>query len=107
MANPAAPFLFIKNKNNAMRKKLLLVFLFFSIQQAFCQNTPPSEIEENIIFKDTAENFVFDSIVNNFNELTNSKLIKHFKYIGEDPVVVLGKKSGDPYFICDYPRDPI
>lgn len=88
-----------------MKKNILLIVLFFYLQPLFSQTIKSNT--NNVIFKDTIENFVFDSIVNHFDELIEPRLIKHFKYLGKEPVFIVGQRSGDPHFICDYPQEPL
>ncbi len=59
-----------------------------------------------ITFKDTIHNFVFDSIWHNFGliDCTNNRLVKHFKYIGTEPISISRVWTGDPHHICGYPQ---
>jgi hypothetical protein len=62
-------------------------------------------------FKDTIYNFVFDSLNNDLGIVEpvnkNNRLAKKFIYIGDTPVFIVGQKSGDPHFICEYPKEPM
>jgi len=65
----------------------------------------------NMIFKDTIFNFAFDSIDNNLGKIVptneNNRLVKYFKYIGTEPIIITRAWTGDPHFICEYPREPL
>lgn len=91
-----------------MNKTLFIVFLILFNTQSYCQNK--NNKASAIIFKDTIEGFVFDSINNRLGdriESQNTKMIKHFKYLGKDTLFINKQSSGDPHFICEFPNGPI
>lgn len=90
--------------------KKTIVLYIFSLLSLLCRSQEKLEDSNpKIIFKDTLNNFVYDSISNNLGNLpitnTNSRLIKHFKYIGKEKVCIVKAWTGDPHFICEYPTD--
>ena len=90
-----------------MEKTIVLyIFLLFSF---LCQSQDKIKVEEAIVFKDTLNNFVYDSISNNLGKIPfsyeSSRLVKHFKYIGKDKIYILKAWAQDPHYICDYPTD--
>ena len=63
------------------------------------------------VFKDTVYNLAFDSLKHNCGQINpeaDSKyLVKHFKYIGKEPLRIIKAWTGDPHFICDYPKEDL
>jgi len=59
------------------------------------------------VFRDTMFNLVFDSLTHNFGDIKpiNNRLIKHFKYIGTEPIFISRTWTTDPHFICEYPKE--
>lgn len=90
-----------------LRRQVLsfsLIFMsFFAFSQAGEKN--------NVVFRDTIFNLAFDSLKHNFGEInpeTESKyLVKHFKYKGHKPLRIVKAWTGDPHYICDYPKEDL
>jgi hypothetical protein len=63
------------------------------------------------VFRDTVSCIAFDSISHNLGYIApvneNNRVVKYFKYLGKEPVVITRAWSPDPHFICDYPREPL
>lgn len=63
----------------------------------------------NIVFRDTIYNLVFDSLTHNLGDIdtphiNNSKIVKYFKYIGKQPLIMgRPQRGGEPSHICNYP----
>jgi len=92
---------------------ILIVFLFTSLV-TFGQVEKSSKLlvdSINVTFKDTVFNIAFDSIAHNLGKIVptneNNTLVKYFKYIGKEPIVITRVWTGDPHFICEYPREPL
>jgi hypothetical protein len=92
---------------------LLFLFLLMSIF-APGQNQKASDKQKqsaNIIFKDTLFNIAFDSVSHDLGMIKptneNNKLVKYFKNIGRDTIVIARAWSGDPHYICEYPKEPL
>jgi len=62
-----------------------------------------------IVFKDTIFSIVTDSLSHDLGDIpaVNNKLVKWFKYIGKEPVVIVKAWTNDPHFICGYPKEPL
>ncbi len=62
--------------------------------------------EGNVEFKDTLLSMVTDSFVTNLGNRpdTNLKLTKYFKYLGKDAPFIIRAWTGDPHYICEYPK---
>lgn len=58
-------------------------------------------------FTDTLFYFVTDSFRHNVGQIkpVNTKLRKPFKYIGTEPAIISRAFTGDPHFICEYPKE--
>ena len=96
-----------------LKKLLLLVFILTTVL-TYGKNGKSAKIlldSTNITFKDTVFNFAFDSISHNLGDIVptneNNRLVKYFKYIGTEPIVITRAWTGDPHFICEYPREPL
>jgi hypothetical protein len=96
-----------------LQKLLILVFLFGTIP-CQAQSEYRSLIPEDtagVVFKDTLFNIAFDSVAHNLGHIQpvnkQNRLVKYFKYVGTDPVLITRAWSGDPHYICDYPREPL
>ena len=63
----------------------------------------------NIEFRDTLFQVVVDSLSHDLGSIVptneNSRLMKHFKYIGTTPLLITKTWTNDPHFICDYPKE--
>ena len=91
-----------------MNKLLTFAFLIIIFNKGISQAKQYNA--QAIVFKDTVGPFAFDSITNNLGnriESENIKMVKHFKYIGKDTIFIKKQISGDPHFICDFPKEPI
>ncbi|MFM7709351.1 MAG: hypothetical protein ACKO5C_00405 [Ferruginibacter sp.] len=92
-----------------VRFTLISCFLVGFISFADAQTDPSSFTK--FTFRDTIHNLVFDSLRNDMGEVepvnVNNQMVKHFIYLGDEPVFITSQKSGDPHFICDYPQEPI
>jgi hypothetical protein len=86
----------------------VLMFIFAAF---FCNAQSEGKKPESYQFKDTIYSFVFDSLNSDLGEVEpaniNNRMVKHFIYLGEKPTFITGQKSGDPHFICEYPKEPI
>lgn len=62
-----------------------------------------------VVFKDTSGFFVFDSLNINMGlgeaSKMRSRYTGHFKYFGADKIQITKAFTGDPHFICNYPRE--
>lgn len=89
---------------------LLLSSILFAFSFSNRQETSENE-RQNITLKDTIGNFVFDSLKHNFGEIDPynypSQIEKHFKYIGDSLLIITRAWTGDPHFICSYPKEPL
>jgi len=63
----------------------------------------------SIVFKDTTFSIVTDSLSHDLGDIPaiNNKLVKWFKYIGKEPVIIVKAWTNDPHFICEYPNEPL
>ena len=91
-----------------MFKRLALVFMLsVNAFLAFAQNEQLVEM----LFQDTVFNIAFDSLKHNCGQIipvADSKyLVKYFKYIGKEPLRITKAWTGDPHFICDYPKEDL
>ncbi|MGQ0740290.1 MAG: hypothetical protein ACT4OJ_14655 [Bacteroidota bacterium] len=61
------------------------------------------------IFADTLQGIATGSFSHDLGNvpMQNNKLIKSFIYTGDDTVYILRTWTGDPHFICDYPKGPM
>jgi hypothetical protein len=96
-----------------VRELILITFLFTTVV-TYGQVGKSSKLSVdtlNMTFKDTVFNFAFDSIAHNLGNIApkneNNRLVKYFKYIGTEPIVITRAWTGDPHFICEYPREPL
>ena len=64
-----------------------------------------------LVFKDTLYNLAFDSLKHDLGEIIprneNNRLTKHFIYVGNEPMSIIGTWTSDPHFICDWPKGPL
>ncbi len=62
-------------------------------------------------FRDTVGVIVMDSLNSNIGLLKDVgrsfKVKKQFKYIGEEVAVITRTWTGDPHYICEYPKEPL
>ncbi len=91
----------------------LITFLFTPIVN-FGQGENSSKLFVDTLhmsFKDTVFNFAFDSIAHDLGKIVpsneNNRLVKYFKYIGSEPITITRTRTGDPHFICEYPRETL
>jgi len=96
-------------KNNAMKQLMLVIVNIFFLLSGIAQSLEKKQA--SFQFKDTVYNFVFDSVNNDLGLVEpvniNNRMIKHFIYTGDTPVIISNTKTSDPHFICDYPKEPI
>jgi hypothetical protein len=64
----------------------------------------------NIRYRDTLGFIVMDSFLHNFGNIppvdhNNTRVVKHFKYIGSDSVFISRTWTSDPHFICQFPKE--
>jgi hypothetical protein len=97
-----------------MKGYILIPIFFLFLQNVFSQQYMLSQNEIDslhITFKDTVFNIVFDSVENNLGYIKpakgSNKLVKYFKYIGDEPIVITKAWTSDPHYICRYPREPL
>src|SRR5688572_6079885 len=59
-------------------------------------------------FNDTQFNIVTDSFTHNFGTIppVNQILSKEFRYVGPDTVYIIRAWTGDPHYVCGYPKEP-
>jgi len=95
-------------------KGLLLIIFIFTTALTFGQNRQSQKTTQepaNISFKDTVFQIVVDSISHNLGQIVptndNNRLVKYFKYIGTEPIFITRAWTGDPHFICEYPKDQL
>jgi len=93
---------------------LILITFLFTTDVTYGQGGRSSKLAMdtlNMTFKDTVFNFAFDSIAHNLGNIVptneNNRLVKYFKYIGKEPIVITRAWTGDPHFICEYPQEPL
>ncbi len=88
-------------------KLFFIVLICFFSSEAFGQNP----VHKDIFFKDTVCNIAFDSLKHNLGKInpeTQSRyLTKHFKYLGTEPLSIKRAWTGDPHYICDYPKEEL
>jgi hypothetical protein len=94
------------------RMKLINLFIILLIfcTPVFSQNNSYNIPEPEIIFRDTVEMLAFDSATHSLsttNKTVNFRIVKHFKNIGQSPVIISQAFTSDPHFICEYPREPM
>ena len=90
------------------RSPLLIAFVSFlsawtTAQPGFYTDT------SKIIFRDTFENFVFDSLKHDLGVIdpSQTRMKKYFKYIGSDTILFTRAFTSDPHFIGEYPKGPL
>ena len=92
-----------------MKQLMLIIVNIFFLLSGIAQSVEKKQA--SFQFKDTVYNFVFDSVNNDLGLVEpvniNNRMIKHFIYTGDTPVIISGTKTSDPHFICDYPKEPI
>ena len=86
----------------------------FTVALTFGQNGQSQKTIQdsiNISFKDTVFSIALDSISHNLGQIVptndNNRLVKYFKYIGTEPIFITGAWTGDPHFICEYPKEQL
>ena len=91
-----------------MRKKVFLFLILNSVAVVFAQKATTFN-QNSIVFKDNIFTIVTDSLSHNLGDIPpiNNKLVKFFKYIGEKPAYITRAWTGDPHFICEYPKEPL
>jgi hypothetical protein len=61
-------------------------------------------------YRDTLGFIVMDSFLHNFGNIApvdhnNTRVVKHFKYIGSDSVFITRTWTSDPHFICQFSKE--
>lgn len=77
----------------------------FAFSQAAQFLGPPDSIQ----YRDTVDNVATDSFAHNFGRIPilPKELEKPFQYLGDEPVMINKAWTGDPHFICEYPKDSL
>ena len=100
-----------RNKMNLMRKLLFFICLSFVSHFCLAQTDPMGVVKdlEGIHFRDTIAMMVFDSTTTRMYGWPSKdvRMVKYFKYIGDEPIIIVQAYTGDPHFICDFPREPL
>ena len=92
---------------------LLLLITVLSSSMLFAQDLPtlyvPLDSSKLTEFRDTIYDFAFDSLTCNMVNMPQRHMIitKKFKYLGHDEIEIIRAWTGDPHFICDYPKEPL
>ena len=90
-----------------LKVMVLFIVLLLNTFSASAQD----ELNEEIVFKDTVYNLAFDSLKHDFGKINPDKvgkyLVKHFKYIGTVPLKIVRAWTGDPHFICNFPKEEL
>jgi hypothetical protein len=65
--------------------------------------------QSRVQFRDTSGVIVADSFHHNSGRIPmfNNRLVKYFKIIGKDTLYIRNAWTGDPHYICEYPREPL
>lgn len=66
----------------------------------------------SVELRDTIYQFVFDSLNHDLGIIDpkikgTSHVKKYFMYFGNEPMLISRAWTGDPHFICDYPKEPL
>lgn len=93
---------------------LLVLFFILTTVLTYGQNGKSAKIlldSTTITFRDTVFNIAVDSISNNLGQIVptndNNRLVKYFTYIGTEPIFITRAWTGDPHFICEYPKEQL
>ena len=98
---------------NTLQKLLTIVFLLNSLLSNGQSKNVAITLPDlaNIILKDTLFNIAFDSITHDLGLINPSdekvRLVKHFKYLGTDTILITRTWTEDPHYICEYPKAPL
>lgn len=90
-----------------------LLFTVFSSSMLFAQDRPriyvPLDSSKLNEFRDTIYDFAFDSLTCNMVNMPQRQMTitKKFKYLGNDGIGIIHAWTGDPFFICDYPKETL
>jgi acetolactate decarboxylase len=88
----------------------ILFTLLIGLMTHFALYAQTTLAANRVVFKDTVLQFAFDSVRHNLgwiNPRKNARVTKHFQYIGTETVSITRAWTGDPHYICDYPRGPL
>jgi hypothetical protein len=106
-----------KNKQEMiiLKELFILILTMTSMPTNGQYNKPEHPLLDttNITFRDTIFDIAFDSTSHNLGKIIpsnangNNKLVKHFKYLGTDTIFIKRTWTGDPHFICEYPREQL
>lgn len=91
-----------------MKMYFFLMILFLFVQELNAQQN--TIVEQSIVFKDTVNQMVTDSCHHDFGNISQyhpSRLKKYFKYIGTKKINILRAWTGDPHYICSYPKEEL
>jgi hypothetical protein len=88
---------------------LLLTVIAITARPQAVQKKPVQKAVRVKVFRDTVYDFAVDSLHHNMGRVNihYRRLTKTFKYLGETPGLIREAWTGDPYFICEYPREPL
>lgn len=91
-----------------MKTRILLILQLMITVMGYGQKTTAFDTN-TIVFKDTTFSIVTDSLSHDLGDIpaVNNELVKWFKYIGKEPVVIVKAWTNDPHFICGYPKEPL
>lgn len=71
----------------------------------------PLLAQSNSPYCDTIHQFAIDSLQHDLGKFIpateKDELSKRIKYIGEDTIWIQKAWTGDPHFICDWPKEPL
>ena len=92
---------------------LLLLITVLSSSMLFAQDLPtlyvPLDSSKLTEFRDTIYDFAFDSLTCNMVNMPQRymTITKKFKYLGHAEIEITRAWTGDPHYICDYPKEPL
>lgn len=96
-----------------MKTFCLIVFCCLVYTRVFPQQyyryNQPVEDTNSIIFADTLNNFVTDSLIHDIGLVPQNiaRLTKYFKYTGTEGTYIEKAWTGDPHYICEYPQEEL
>jgi hypothetical protein len=94
-----------------MRKShvLLILCMVGMVAKAQCQKLGGKQ--KTTTYKDTIYELAFDSLMHRLGAWsiadTMPYVIKSFKYLGQEPGIIENVWTSDPFFICEYPKEPL
>lgn len=88
--------------------------LLMALLWAAASKAQSPQNQEQIVFKDTLYDlFVFDSLEHNIGVIwpnsprQSCEVVKYFKYLGDEIVIIYDAFTSDPHFLSEYPRGPL